>query len=514
VDFLSIGFLLLIVVVSGGIAYLADNLGRKLGKKRLTIFGLRPRHTAALGVILTGVFVSLLTILFVGIVSYDVRSWLLHGRQAIQQLKLADAELKRLQTQQTDLTRANVQLTADNALKVRQRAEQDKIIETRRKEILALTQKVEAGSARIKVLDAKLSANDQQLRDRQRQLASAQRLLADVRHKIVVAQQTRNEAVRQSNEVKTRNVQLESENGSLETKVAGLKGDVEKINREMTDLTKARDEIQKALLTAQQSLLESQEKLASTESKLSDTERDLLKLAAQYKLDSEFYQALSQTFEKSRFNPLEFKMGVEIARQPLPAGMTGVQAANALDSFIRLVRAEATKRGAKASGKYLEADIVDHTDRTTGATITSQEIKNRLVRDLLKASTDVVVVAYSSLNAFAGEPVSLELAIFPNPPVYRAGQILAETKVNGKKTAPEIFAIVSDFVGTKVKARAEQDKMLPRVGADVQFGSISSADILDLVNRIRDADRTVTVRAVADVDTRAGDELRLRFSLR
>jgi hypothetical protein len=98
--------------------------------------------------------------------------------------------------------------------------------------------------------------------------------------------------------------------------------------------------------------------------------------------------------------------------------------------------------------------------------------------------------------------------------VYKAGQVLAEERVNGKKSATEILATVSDFLGTKVKARAEQDKMLPRVGADAQFGSVNPGDILDLVSRIRESGRTVSVRAVVDTNTRAGDELRLRFSLR
>ncbi len=49
-------FLFLGLLVAGGsIAFMGDRLGRYMGKRRMTIFGLRPRHTALLfTVILSG----------------------------------------------------------------------------------------------------------------------------------------------------------------------------------------------------------------------------------------------------------------------------------------------------------------------------------------------------------------------------------------------------------------------------------------------------------------------------
>ena len=53
--------LIIVLVITGGcIAFIGDRLGSKIGKKRLSLFGLRPRHTSILVTILTGVTITTL----------------------------------------------------------------------------------------------------------------------------------------------------------------------------------------------------------------------------------------------------------------------------------------------------------------------------------------------------------------------------------------------------------------------------------------------------------------------
>src|SRR5688572_13364146 len=51
----------LLLALCGFIAYIGDLLGRRLGKKRLSVFGLRPKHTAILLTIVTGVLIAAVT---------------------------------------------------------------------------------------------------------------------------------------------------------------------------------------------------------------------------------------------------------------------------------------------------------------------------------------------------------------------------------------------------------------------------------------------------------------------
>ncbi len=76
-------FVIVLVAAGGFIAWLGDRLGTRVGKKRLSIFGLRPRHTAMLVTIGSGVGIAAVTVII--LVSYDftVRRALLHGQEII-----------------------------------------------------------------------------------------------------------------------------------------------------------------------------------------------------------------------------------------------------------------------------------------------------------------------------------------------------------------------------------------------------------------------------------------------
>jgi len=45
----GVTLILVLAVVGGVIAVIGDRLGTRIGKKKLTLFGLRPRHTAGGG---------------------------------------------------------------------------------------------------------------------------------------------------------------------------------------------------------------------------------------------------------------------------------------------------------------------------------------------------------------------------------------------------------------------------------------------------------------------------------
>ena len=80
----GLGLVLMLVVIGGIIAFIGDRIGMKIGKKRLSIFGLRPKHTSMLITIITGIVVAATSVLVMSIVSQDVRTALfrMHEIQA------------------------------------------------------------------------------------------------------------------------------------------------------------------------------------------------------------------------------------------------------------------------------------------------------------------------------------------------------------------------------------------------------------------------------------------------
>lgn len=70
------GFFLILVLIllSGVIAYVGDFLGRRIGKRKLSVLALRPRYTAILISIVTGILISTVTLTILSIASQDVRT--------------------------------------------------------------------------------------------------------------------------------------------------------------------------------------------------------------------------------------------------------------------------------------------------------------------------------------------------------------------------------------------------------------------------------------------------------
>lgn len=67
--------LIVVLVLTGGvIAFIGDRLGSKVGKKKLSLFGLRPRNTSILVTIITGILITTVTFGILAIASKDVRT--------------------------------------------------------------------------------------------------------------------------------------------------------------------------------------------------------------------------------------------------------------------------------------------------------------------------------------------------------------------------------------------------------------------------------------------------------
>ena len=70
----GITLILVLAVVGGVIAFIGDRLGTRIGKKKLSIFGLRPRHTAVVVTIFTGICITTVTFGIMAAASENVRT--------------------------------------------------------------------------------------------------------------------------------------------------------------------------------------------------------------------------------------------------------------------------------------------------------------------------------------------------------------------------------------------------------------------------------------------------------
>lgn len=88
----GIRLIIIMAIVGGFIAFLADKMGSKIGKKRLSVFGLRPKHTSILLTVLSGTIIAVLTISVMAISSNSARVALFGMEQLQKELKMLNEE--------------------------------------------------------------------------------------------------------------------------------------------------------------------------------------------------------------------------------------------------------------------------------------------------------------------------------------------------------------------------------------------------------------------------------------
>jgi uncharacterized protein (DUF3084 family) len=141
--------ILYMLVVSGLIAVVGDRVGYRIGKKRLTWFNLRPRHTAILVAVVTGVSISALTLGTLLLLNRSLSEALFSYTNQIAQ---AEQELRALNRQKALLEAENAALRVErdhlkvdlDQFRTQQSAAQTRLSEVRDQLAVALQERQEA----------------------------------------------------------------------------------------------------------------------------------------------------------------------------------------------------------------------------------------------------------------------------------------------------------------------------------------------------------------------------------
>lgn len=155
-----------LIIISGLIAFVGDWVGLKIGKKRVTVLGLRPHYTAIFITIISGVLIAIITVTILAISSNDVRTALfgmeelkeklsyLSREVGIRNVQLSNTkeELQKKSTQLQEIEEKYQKLSEDIKNKTSQLEELLIIREGLIKEKNKLTKEVEELNATIKAL--------------------------------------------------------------------------------------------------------------------------------------------------------------------------------------------------------------------------------------------------------------------------------------------------------------------------------------------------------------------------
>ena len=153
-------YLILVMIVTGGvIAFIGDKLGTKIGKKRLSIFGLRPRHTSMIVTVVTGGLITALSIGFMVLISQNVRTALFGMDELRHTMDATMAELdeatENLFKAQTEFERANENLRMSKEEIVALKSEQE--------DLRAESDRLKEGNEQLEAANSELAAQNENL---------------------------------------------------------------------------------------------------------------------------------------------------------------------------------------------------------------------------------------------------------------------------------------------------------------------------------------------------------------
>jgi len=207
------GYLLILTVLllGGSIATIGDRLGFRVGKARLSVFGLRPRDTAVVATITTGIIISAVTMGLILIFSEQVRVGLFELDGVLSNLQ--EARSQKAQIQQELASAQGQRGQAEAKLKTINKTLQAAQIQQR-----AAAQRLQGLQGKIVTLQKRSAATEQQARLAQSKLAQA-----EVQFKNLKSEEMR---------LLSHQKDLQASNNDLQTKLVRSRRELVRLNNE------------------------------------------------------------------------------------------------------------------------------------------------------------------------------------------------------------------------------------------------------------------------------------------
>lgn len=505
----SFGFIVLMVLMGGGAAALGDYIGRYVGKRRLNLFRLRPKHTAILFTFLGGFVGTALAIGLVALVVPPVGKWILEGEQARVDLANARKQLQDVQGQivstngqldqtKKDLDSKTVELTEANKQKDEQVAAADKAkqdADAARKN--ADEARAEAGKARQEAerVRKEIASTEAKLKETNAKLTDAQTALDKAKQEQQVIANDNKGLNEQNLKLTASNTELEKKIKSLGSEIDSLKANLENLNAEKA---RAQDNLQKT----ETKLREAQEKLEAANLAVANAQASASQ--AQYLTDV--------LGTKSRFFPMTVRSRDELARTVLPPRTSPADARER----IAMLLADATKYLRARDGgsaPFVAAKMVEV--KGSGDTVLTVEAQIDKVAKLANTSPEpTLLVARSYVNTFQGEDAIVALEATPNHLVYIPGQVVFEGRVDGSQSKAQIVDSVTQLILGGLRSKVIKDGIVPATGHDSELGEITSDQIIGIADQLKAYGRNARVQFVSTTATRRSDKLNLEYRLK
>lgn len=496
----SIWFLVLMVLLGGIVAYLGDTIGRTIGKKRLKVWRLRPKHTAALGTFLAGMTGTALTIAALAFFAEPVRVWIFEGEQA--RIKLISTE-KRLKETQSDVQ--DLQGRADNlqANLEGMGVELDKTgteLKSERQNLTDARSENRRLSSESRKVIAQLATFKVNVNNLRKDITKFQTQRVGLENEISLLKRNGDRVKGDNASIQTENLKLIAAQSDLEKTLKKLNEDYATLNQTyataQTNFDTQLNGYRRDLQTAQSDLSEASKKLKAEQGKLEEIQN--------------YTMFLEGKSTPARLNAIIYRRHDELSRVPVRNGLTLVEAKQAVSLLLASARNDAKDHGARQTGEGSYAGILKDQPNNLSP---DQQVEI-LAQKLVGNKNHRVLVTRALGNAFEGEFVPVEIVVYDDPIVYSQGDVVFQVQLDGRKTTADVAEQLMVQLAGELTKKLVKDGMIPAVGKSIPLGEVPNTMVLKIVEEVKEAGIRMRVQFLASSDIRASDQVKLGYRLR
>jgi uncharacterized protein (DUF3084 family) len=495
-----------VAVLGGVIAFLGDSVGRRVGRKHLRLFGLRPKTTGLVFAIGSGVLVSLATVGTVALLARSTVDNALRAQDTYREYQLVQKRLaastSEYQEARRDLEKSKLELqrlTDDLAL---ERAQ----LQLKQNELVATTALNGRLNTKVVDLEAERNAVVEQIKLKTSEL---ERLAARTGN---LERQGRESAGRIQS-LGTELADLEAQRNNLNTNLDNLGAQRAKLDARIKDLTASKVVLearfrearakQQQLEASVQVLTASRKTLQSDVTELNLVKTSLENSVARLELQNgDLQRQLAQTEGQLRATQTQlaeatsgnilFRSG-ELVMQTVLDGSTSEEVRGRLEAVLRQVNTIAQQRGAP---------------RSKQVTIKPKNDLAVYIQGVLKTSTpDLIIVRSTRSVTQTGLEFPITIEVFANTTLYSAGQPITSREL-ALSVGESTLSVSLENLGREAE-RQLREQGVPKEN----IATLPSADVEDALKRLKGMTGTVWVAVASRQDVLPSGPIRLYISM-
>ena len=457
------GYILIaaIFVLGGIIAAFGDRLGTKIGKARLRLFNLRPRQTAMVITVITGMLISALTLGILFSLSQSLRKGIFELDDILKEQRRIERELAQVKQQKQQVD----------------------------KQLSQLEQAQAKATVDLKAIELDFEQSKQQLVETSDRAAKLKQEL----NSLLVQRQARRE---QLDRLQQQSLELQQQLQQREQKIEQQDGVLVEKETRLQELEQQQKVLQGQVQERDLSIANLDEAISAAETSLKLRTRRLEQLESQLQFVERNVAALEQSYQELREKKITIVKG-QVLSSAVVRIVEPSAARSAINNLLRQANANAVQETQFSGSKSTERVVK----------ITRSQVEQ--LESQIKDGRDYVIRILSAGNYVQGETqvnVFADLAL--NKQVFPEGEEIATVSLDSQNITRKEVQERLNWLLAVSKFRAQRAGIL----GDIEIGDNRIESIVDFVNKItRTTEPVDEIKAVVTENTYTAGPLKLDF---